>query len=235
MNGFGDAFAQALHLVATLDADLTEIAGLSLAVSLSATAAACLIGMPLGAALAVTRFPGRGTLSVAVSALMGLPPVVVGLGVYLLLSASGPLGPLGLLYTPAAMILAQTILVTPIVAALTRETVAELHAELDETLRALHADPAFRLGTLLREGRFALTTAALAGLGRALAEVGAVMIVGGNIAHATRVMTTAIALETSKGELALALALGAVLMAMSLGVNGALMALRARAEARVHA
>lgn len=227
-----DAFASAFALAAAFDGTLLQIVGLSLRTSLAAVLIACLIGMPLGALLATARFPGRGALTVAVSALMGLPPVVAGLAVYLALSASGPFGPLRLLYTPAAMVIAQAILVTPIIAALTRETVAALNEEYDEYLRSLNAGPAFRLGTLLWDARFMLTTAALAGLGRALAEVGAVMIVGGNIAHATRVMTTAIALETSKGELALALALGGVLVALSVLIHGALFALRGRAEAR---
>ncbi|MFO7853910.1 MAG: ABC transporter permease [Paracoccaceae bacterium] len=235
MAGFGDAFAQAAGLVLGLDGELMGIVALSLAVSLSATALACLVGLPLGALLAVTRFRGRGAAVAVLNALMGLPPVVVGLSVYLLVSASGPLGPLRLLYTPAAMILAQAILVTPIVAALTRETVAALDAEYDEYLRTLGAGPLFRVGTLLWDGRFALTTAALAGLGRALAEVGAVMIVGGNIAHVTRVMTTAIALETSKGELAMALALGAILVTLSLAVTAAVTGVRLRAEAAAHA
>lgn len=235
MDGLGDAFAAATALAASFDATLAQIVGLSLRTSLAAVAVACLIGMPFGALLATARFPGRAALSVATSALMGLPPVVVGLTVYLLLSASGPLGPLQLLYTPAAMVIAQAMLVTPIIAALTRETVAALNEEYDELLRSMNAGPLFRLGTLLHDARFALTTAALAGLGRALAEVGAVMIVGGNIAHSTRVMTTAIALETSKGELALALALGGVLVALSVLIHGALFALRGRAEALAHA
>ena len=218
-HAFADAFAAAFSLIAGFDADLMEIVGLSLRVTLSATALACLIGFPLGAALAVGRFAGRSALTVFVNALMGLPPVVVGLVVYLMLSRAGPFGTLGLLYTPTAMIVAQTILVTPIVAALTRQTVADLDAEYDETLRSMGAGTGSRILTLLRDGRFALMTAALAGMGRALAEVGAVMIVGGNIDHVTRVMTTAIALETSRGELAMALGLGIVLMILSLALN----------------
>ncbi len=172
---------------------------------------------------------------VVVNALMGLPPVVVGLVVYLMLSRSGPLGVLGLLYTPTAMIVAQTILVTPIIAALTRQAVADLNAEYDEYLRSIGASPVETVGTLLWDARFSLVTAALAGFGRASAEVGAVMIVGGNIAHVTRVMTTAIALETSRGFLALALGLGIVLLAISLAVNAGVMAVRTRAEAVGHA
>lgn len=235
MDGLGDAFAAACALVTSLDGELARIVWLSLRTSLLAVGLACAIGMPFGALLATSRFPGRGALTVATSALMGLPPVVVGLAVYLMLSAGGPLAPLRLLYTPAAMVIAQAILVTPIIAALTRETVAAMNEEYDELLRSMNAGPLFRLGTLLHDARFALTTAALAGLGRALAEVGAVMIVGGNIAHATRVMTTSIALETSKGELALALALGGVLVALSILIHGALHALRGRAEALAHA
>jgi tungstate transport system permease protein len=229
------AFATALALIVSGDPEFLGIVGLSLRVTLSAVAIACLIGMPLGAALAVTRFAGRGALVVAVNALMGLPPVVVGLAVYLMLSRSGPLGALGLLYSPTAMIIAQVILVTPIVAALTRQAVTDLNAEYDEYLRSIGASRAQTVGTLLWDARFSLATAALAGFGRASAEVGAVMIVGGNIAHVTRVMTTAIALETSRGELALALGLGIVLLAISLVVNAGVMAVRGRAEAMGHA
>lgn len=224
MQDFAAAFSEAFHLIAAADPELSAIVGLSLQVTLSAVAAACVIGMPIGAALAVFRFPGRGAALVMVNACMGLPPVVVGLLVYMMLSNAGPFGPLQLLYTPAAMVIAQTILVTPIVIALTRQAMADLHRDYDETLRAMDLSPLATLGTLLWEGRAALATAALAGLGRAIAEVGAVMIVGGNIAHATRVMTTAIALETSKGALALALGLGIILMALSLILNAAAMA-----------
>jgi len=235
MQGFGDAFAAAFGLIVGLDADLVEIVGLSLAVTLSATVLACLIGFPLGALLAVGRFPLRGALTVLVNALMGLPPVVVGLVVYLLLSRAGPMGALGLLYTPTAMIIAQTILVTPIIAALTRQIVADLDAEYHETLRSMGAGAGARMATLLWDGRLALMTAALAGMGRALAEVGAVMIVGGNIDHVTRVMTTAIALETSRGELALALGLGIVLMILSLALNALVMGARVSAARMAHA
>ena len=235
MQDFPSAFSAAFALIFSGDPEFLGIVGLSLSVTLSAVALACLIGMPLGAALAVARFPGRGALVVIVNALMGLPPVVVGLAVYLTLSRSGPLGALGLLYTPAAMIVAQTILVTPIVAALTRQAVADLNAEYDEYLRSLGASRIDTVGTLLWDARFSLVTAALAGFGRASAEVGAVMIVGGNIAHVTRVMTTAIALETSRGRLALALGLGIVLLAISLAVNAAVMAVRTRAQAVGHA
>jgi tungstate transport system permease protein len=196
MQDFGAAFAAAFALIASGDPELLAIIALSLRVTLSAVILACAIGMPLGAALAVLRFPGRGALTVLVNGLMGLPPVVVGLALYLLLSRSGPLGVLGLLYTPWAMILAQTVLVLPIVAALTRQVVADLHGEYDELLRSMGASRGETVATLLWDARFSLITAALAGFGRASAEVGAVMIVGGNIAHVTRMMTTAIALET---------------------------------------
>jgi tungstate transport system permease protein len=190
-----------------------------LQVSLAAVALAAVIGLPIGAAAALYRFPGRGLLVALLNAFMGLPPVVVGLSVYLLLSRSGPLGPLGLLFTPAAMIIAQCILVTPIVAALTRQTVADLNEEYDEQLRAMGAGRLRKMRTLLWDGRFSLITAVLAGFGRASAEVGAVLIVGGNINHVTRVMTTTIALETSRGNLELALALGLILIALSLAIN----------------
>jgi tungstate transport system permease protein len=232
MQDFAAAFGEAFGLIAGLDPDLVEIIALSLRVTFSAVLIACLVGLPLGAALAVLRFPGRGPLIVLVNALMGLPPVVVGLAVYMLLSRAGPLGVFGLLYTPTAMIIAQAILVTPIVAAITRQVISDLHGEYDELLRSLGASRADTLGTLLWDARGSLLTAALAGLGRALAEVGAVMIVGGNIDHVTRVMTTAIALETSKGELALALGLGIILVAMSVAINAAVLALRPREEAR---
>lgn len=214
------------ELVASGDARLASIVTLSLQVSLSATLLACLIGMPLGALLAVGRFPGRHTLIVLFNGLMGLPPVVVGLLVYLLLSRAGPLGQFGLLFTPAAMIIAQTILIVPIVAALARQTVEDAWREYREQLRSLGASRLRAAMTLLWDGRFALTTAGLAGFGRAIAEVGAVMIVGGNIDGVTRVMTTTIALETSKGDLPLALALGLILIAVVLAVNTAAFMLR---------
>lgn len=219
MNDVTGAFAGAFHLIVSLDPAFVEIVGLSLTVSLSAVAIACVIGMPVGALLALSRFPGRRAAVVTINALMGLPPVVVGLVVYLMLSRSGPLGVLGLLFTPQAMVIAQVILVVPIVAALARQTTAGLWEEYSEQLRSMGATPVGAMPTLLWEGRAALFTAALAGFGRASAEVGAVMIVGGNIDHVTRVMTTAIALETSKGDLALALSLGIVLVLISLSVN----------------
>jgi len=216
------AFSLAANLILTGDRDLFEIVGLSLSVSMTAVAVACAIGMTTGAAIAVTRFPGRGAIVALLNALMGLPPVVVGLGVYLVLSRAGPLGVLGLLYTPTAMIIAQAILVTPVVAALTRQVVEDLHREYDEALKSLGVRGIGLVRTLLWDARYSLITVALAGFGRAVAEVGAVIIVGGNIDHLTRTMTTAIALETSKGNLALALALGIVLVGISLAVNGAL-------------
>jgi tungstate transport system permease protein len=234
MQDFGVALGHALRLLATGDAALLEIIGLSLQVSLLAVALAALIGLPLGTLLAVARFPGRGAIVVMVDALMGLPPVVVGLLVYLLLSRAGPLGTLGLLYTPAAMVIAQTVLVTPIVAALTRQTIADMAAEYDEQLAVLGIGTAGKVRTLLWDGRFSLVTAGLAGFGRAVAEVGAVMIVGGNIDHVTRVMTTAIALETSKGDLALALALGFILLAIALAVNAMVAVARAAGRRTIH-
>ena len=221
MNDFGDAFWAAFQLVVSLDADLTEIVGLSLQVSLTAVFIAALIGLPLGAAVALFRFPGRMAVVVILNAFMGLPPVVVGLVVYLLLSRAGPFGVLGLLFTPTAMIIAQVILITPIIAALTRQVIEDLWSEYEEQLRSLGAGPARALTALLWDGRFSLVTAVLAGFGRASAEVGAVMIVGGNIDHVSRVMTTAIALEVSKGDLALALGRGLILLVLSTGINGA--------------
>ncbi len=225
----------ALELIFSVDAGLAEIVALSLKVSLTAVVIACAVGLPFGAFVAVGRFRGRTLLISIINALMGLPPVVVGLMVYLMLSRSGPLGVFGLLYTPTAMILAQTILITPILAALSRQTVEDLNLEYDEYLRSLNLDMKRRLATLLWDARTSLTTAAIAGLGRAIAEVGAVMIVGGNIDHLTRVMTTAIALETSKGELPLALALGIVLLLISLALNAAVEAMRSTTARGLHA
>ncbi|MDQ2089392.1 ABC transporter permease [Marimonas arenosa] len=230
MDSFGSILAEAFGLILALDPDLVEIVGLSLKVTLSAVAISCLIGLPLGAAVGAFRFPGRIVLTVLLNAMMGLPPVVVGLTVYLMLSASGPFGALALLYTPTAMIIAQTILVTPIAAALTRQVVEDLNREYAEQFASLGVGPLGRISALLRDARFSLLTVALAGFGRAVAEVGAVMIVGGNINHVTRVMTTTIALETSKGNLQLALALGVVLLILSLIINAAVMAVRGTAQ-----
>lgn len=221
------AFATAFHLVWSLDPALTQIVGLSLRVTLAAVVLAVLIGLPLGALLALARFPGRSVLIILSNALMGLPPVVAGLLVYLLLSRSGPLGSLGLLFTPRAMIVAQTVLVLPIVISLTRQTVADLWAEYEDQLRSMGSQAVRAIPTLLWDGRFSLLTAMLAGFGRASAEVGAVIIVGGNIAGVTRTMTTAIALETSRGDLPLALGLGLILLAITLLLNaGAFLAAR---------
>ena len=226
MSDITHAFAAAFGLIVSRDPGLLEIVLLSLRVSLTAVALASLIGLPLGAAVALFRFPGRRALAVLFSALMGLPPVVVGLIVYLLLSRSGPFGVLGLLFTPLAMIVAQTVLIAPIVAALARQVVEDLWVEYGEQLRSLGATPGGAIWTLLWDGRFSLVTTVLAGFGRASAEVGAVMIVGGNIDHVTRVMTTTIALETSKGDLPLALGLGLILITLSLIINGAAFILR---------
>jgi tungstate transport system permease protein len=226
MGDFGNALQQGVGLVLAGDAALWRIITLSLSVSLTATLIAACIGLPLGALLAVTRFPGRQGVLVALNALMGLPPVVAGLVIYILLSRSGPLGSLGLLFTPSAMVIAQAVLITPILAALTRQVLEGLWEEYAEQLRSLGSGPGRAVGTLLWDGRFALLTVLLAGFGRASAEVGAVMVVGGNIEGFTRVMTTAIALETSKGDLPLALALGLVLMVIVLGVNAAAQLLR---------
>jgi tungstate transport system permease protein len=235
MTGFWSSLSDALGLILAGDAALWAIIGLSLQVSLSAVALACLIGLPLGALVGAFRFPGRGAVCVILNALMGLPPVVVGLLVYLMLSASGPLGPLALLYTPTAMMIAQTILVTPIVAALTRQIVEDLNAEYCEHFASMGVTGSGRIAALLWDARFSLMTVALAGFGRAVAEVGAVIIVGGNINHVTRVMTTTIALETSKGNLELALALGVVLLVIAVAVNGLVMALRASAVRAAYA
>ena len=227
-----EAILGGLRLVATLDLRLWEIVALSLAVSLSAVALATLLGLPLGAAIAVGRFPGRQAVIVVLNALMGLPPVVVGLFVYLLLSRAGPLGDLGLLFTPPAMVIAQTILILPIIAALARQAVEDAWREYEEQLRSLGVHGLRGALTVLWDIRFSLLTAVLAGLGRASAEVGAVMIVGGNIDGVTRVMTTTIALETSKGDLPLALGLGMVLIAIVLALNAAAQMIRDAAQRR---
>ena len=232
MQDLSTAFGLAMELIAGGDETLSRIVLLSLRVSLTAVAIAALVGLPAGALLAVARFPGRRALVVALNALMGLPPVVAGLLIYLLLSRSGPLGPFGLLFTPTAMVIAQAVLIAPILAALTRETLEALWSEYAEQLRSFGAGAARAVPTLLWDGRYALLTVLLAGFGRASAEVGAVMIVGGNIDGHTRVMTTAIALETSKGDLPLALALGLVLMTVVLAVNALAQGVRGVAERR---
>lgn len=235
MDSFWSVLASAFGLVFAFDPDLTEIIGLSMRVTLTAVVISCLIGFPLGASVGAFKFPGRTLVSVILNALMGLPPVVVGLLVYLALSASGPLGPLRLLYTPTAMIIAQTVLVTPIVAALTKQVVEDLYQEYAEQFASMGVGPLDRVTALLWDARYALLTVALAGFGRAVAEVGAVIIVGGNINHVTRVMTTTIALETSKGNLELALALGVVLLAIAFLVNALVMTLRASAVRAAYA
>lgn len=235
MSSFWDALGGAFGLVVALDPDLMEIIGLSMQVTLTAVLFACLIGLPLGAAVGTFRFPGRSLVAVILNALMGLPPVVVGLLVYLLLSASGPLAPLRLLYTPTAMVIAQVILVTPIVAALTRQVIEDLNREYAEQFASMGVGRMDRMTAMLWDARYSLLTVALAGFGRAVAEVGAVIIVGGNINHVTRVMTTTIALETSKGNLQLALALGVILLLIAFAVNSCVMALRASAVRAAYA
>jgi len=221
MSSMLEALRGAAWLIASGDATLVGIILLSLGVSLSAVVFATLLGLPLGAAIAVGRFPGRKAIVVLLNALMGLPPVVVGLVVYLLLSRAGPLGTLGLLFTPPAMVIAQTLLILPIIAALCRQAVEDAWIEYEEQLRSLGAAGLRAALTLVWDIRYSLLTAVLAGLGRASAEVGAVMIVGGNIDGVTRVMTTTIALETSKGDLPLALSLGVVLITLVILINAA--------------
>ena len=235
MDSFWGILGKSVGLILAGDADLIEIIGLSLRVTLTAVAFACIIGLPLGALVGAFSFPGQTAATVVLNALMGLPPVVVGLVVYLILSAAGPLGPLGLLYTPTAMVIAQTVLVTPIVAALTRQVVEDLHREYAEQFASLQVGPFDRVVALLWDARYSLLTVALAGFGRAVSEVGAIIIVGGNINHVTRMMTTTIALETSKGNLQLALALGVVLLSMAVMINAGVMALRASAVRSAYA
>ncbi|OLC65603.1 MAG: ABC transporter permease [Betaproteobacteria bacterium 13_1_40CM_4_64_4] len=232
MSDFSQAGAVALRLVAGGDPRLVDIVLLSLQVSLTAVVFACVVGLPLGSAVAVSRFPGRRTVVVVLNALMGLPPVVVGLAVYLLLSRAGPLGVMGLLFTPTAMVIAQAILITPIIAALSRQVVEDAWAEYREQLLSLGERRLGAVLTMLWDLRFSLVTIVLAGFGRAAAEVGAVMIVGGNIDGVTRVMTTAIALETSKGDLPLALGLGMVLLTIVLALNAGAYLVKEAAQRR---
>jgi tungstate transport system permease protein len=232
MDSLRESLLGALALIASGDPTLGAIVLLSLEVSLTAVLCASLLGLPLGAAIAVGRFPGRRSLIVLLNALMGLPPVVVGLVVYLLLSRAGPLGELGLLFTPPAMVVAQTILILPIIAALSRQAVEDAWVEYQEQLRSLGADGFRAAITLVWDIRFSLLTAVLAGLGRASAEVGAVIIVGGNIDGVTRVMTTTIALETSKGDLPLALSLGIILILLVIALNAAAFLLKEAAQRR---
>ncbi len=232
MTGLGEAFAAAWALVIGFDSGLAGIVLLSLQVSLSAALIATLIGLPLGAAIAVERFPGRQVLIVLLNALMGLPPVVVGLLIYLLLSRAGPLGSIGILFTPQAMVIAQTVLIVPIIAALSRQTIEDAWREYSEQLHSLGARRLSAAMTLIWDTRFSLLTIVLAGFGRAAAEVGAVMIVGGNIDGVTRVMTTTIALETSKGDLPLALGLGIVLISLVIVLNALAAVIREVAQRR---
>lgn len=232
MSSLPAALADAWQLVASLDPRLGDIVALSLRVSLTAVAIAGAVGLPLGALIAVSRFPARRTTIVLLNALMGLPPVVVGLLVYLLLSRAGPLGALGLLFTPSAMVIAQSILITPIIAALTRQVVEDAWLEYREQLRSLGESRLGSVATLLWDLRFSLVTIVLAGFGRAAAEVGAVIIVGGNIDGVTRVMTTAIALETSKGDLPLALGLGVILVTIVIALNAAAYLVKETAQRR---
>jgi len=219
MSNFSTSLSTAANLVLSANPDLIEIVQLSLQVSLTAVMIAALVGMPLGALIAVRRFPGRAIVVTLLNSLMGLPPVVLGLVVYLMLSRAGPLGEYGLLFTPEAMIIAQTLLIFPIIVALTRQTLVDLYRYYDEQFRSFRLRDRQSVQTLLWEGRYSLLTALLAGFGRASAEVGAVMIVGGNINHVTRVMTTTIAMETSKGDFSLALALGFILVSLVIVIN----------------
>jgi len=219
MQDFTDALYTAAALIVDLDPELREIVALSLAVSLTASICAFVIGSPFGAALAMYRFRGKGALIVMANALLGLPPVVVGLVVYLLLSRSGPLGSLGILFTPTAMVIAQTVLALPVVVALSHRIMAEVWALYGESLSSVGASRLQSIIPVMRAGREGLLTVFLAAFGRAIAEVGAIMIVGGNIHRYTRTMTTAIALETSEGELSFALALGIILITLSMTVS----------------
>ena len=232
MNTFSEAALESARLLLGLDSHLLAIVALSLEVSIAAALCASVIGLPIGAMIAVRRFPGRQFIVVVLNALMGLPPVVAGLVVYLLLSRAGPLGHYGILFTPAAMIIAQTVLVLPIIAALTRQSIEDAWRDYEEQLKSLGVTPSRAALTLLWDCRFSLLTAVLAGFGRAVAEVGAVMMVGGNIDGVTRVMTTTIALETSKGDLPLALGLGAILLFLVLTLNALVLAIRDFAERR---
>ena len=233
MNDWTTAARYASAMLLEGDPKLWAIVALSLRVSLTAVVLACLVGLPLGAMLGVSRFRGRRIVIVALNASMGLPPVVVGLIVYLLLSRAGPLGALGILFTPTAMVIAQAILIMPIVAALSRQVIEDAWGEYQEQLRSLGETRFGAALTLLWDVRFSVVTIVLAGFGRAAAEVGAVMIVGGNIDGVTRVMTTAIALETSKGDLPLALALGALLIAIVIALNALAYAIKETAQRRL--
>ena len=219
MPEFVDIFVNSFNLIFSLNPDLLEIIFLSLKISFFSLLFSCLFGLPIGALLAVTKFTGRKLLIIFFNSMMGLPPVFVGLILYIILSISGPLGSLELLYTPAAMIIAQFCLITPIIVSLTRQVLEQMSAEYDELLKSLQAKAKDRISTILWDSRYSLLTCVLAGLGRSLSEVGAIIIVGGNIAHSTRVMTTTIALETSRGNLEIAVSLGLILIFISITIN----------------
>ena len=225
-----EAFTEAFTLITSANADLYEILWLSIQVSLTALFVSIALGLPIGTTLAIANFPGKNICITILNSLMGLPPVVVGLLVYLALSRSGPFGVFGLLYTPTAMVIAQVVLITPIIAALTYQVMDDLHKEYQDLFFSLDIPLRKAVGAYLWDARYSLITAVLAGFGRAISEVGAVIIVGGNIDHLTRVMTTAIALETSKGELSIALALGIILLTLALIVNGLVTTVRTRAR-----
>lgn len=225
-----EAFTEAFALITSANADLYEILWLSIQVSLTALFVSIALGLPIGTTLAIANFPGKNICITILNSLMGLPPVVVGLLVYLALSRSGPFGVFGLLYTPTAMVIAQVVLITPIIAALTYQVMDDLHKEYQDLFFSLDISLRKAVGAYLWDARYSLITAVLAGFGRAISEVGAVIIVGGNIDHLTRVMTTAIALETSKGELSIALALGIILLTLALIVNGLVTTVRTRAR-----
>ena len=225
-----EAFTEAFALITSANADLYEILWLSIQVSLTALFVSIALGLPIGTTLAIANFPGKNICITILNSLMGLPPVVVGLLVYLALSRSGPFGVFGLLYTPTAMVIAQVVLITPIIAALTYQVMDDLHKEYQDLFFSLDIPLRKAVGAYLWDARYSLITAVLAGFGRAISEVGAVIIVGGNIDHLTRVMTTAIALETSKGELSIALALGIILLTLALIVNGLVTTIRTRAR-----
>lgn len=235
MSIYWESITTAFSLITSADTDLMEILSLSMQVSLTALGISCLIGLPLGAVLATRRFMLRGSMIGILNALMGIPPVVVGLIVYLQLSRSGPFGWLGLLYTPSAMIIAQAIIITPIIAALSCQILEDLHEDYRDLFASLVVPPGQAMLAYIYDARYSLLTVVLAGFGRAISEVGAVIIVGGNIDHLTRVMTTTIALETSRGELALALALGAILLIIALVINISAMRLKTLARRRAYA
>jgi tungstate transport system permease protein len=229
-----ESFTHAFDLVLTLDKDFFEILLLSMKVSFLSLLLSCLVGLPIGTYLAIKNFWGRDTVIIIFNAMMGLPPVVVGLIVYLLISRSGPFGWLGVLYTPTAMIIAQMILIIPIIVSLTAQIIEEINEEYKDLFKSLVISSHKALVACLYDSRYSILTVILAGFGRAISEVGAVIIVGGNIDHLTRVMTTTIALETSKGNLSLALALGIILLLIALIINLILISLKTRAKRRMY-